>query len=48
LALASPVSVSAKAEPITCSMPVSVSPAASPPETAPVARLTETPAAEPA
>ncbi len=37
-----------EAEPITCSMPLSVSPAASPPETRPVARLTATPAAEPA
>ena len=46
LALASPVIVSAWPEPSTCSMLLNVSPAASPPEAAPVARFTVTPAAE--
>ena len=41
LALASPVMVSAKLEPITCSMLVMVSPAASPPvETPPSTTIT--------
>ncbi len=42
-----PVSWSALLDPYRFSMPISVSPAAAPPEVAPVSRLTETAAAEP-